>query len=100
MGDGMIEPTFVDPDAAFDYLKAFVRNDVPGSDGFITDCALRLAGAPPAEVEAGINAIGDEIYATLKLSWSHAKAFSITLATCQLIRERLAEIERNGKGSA
>ncbi|MGZ9410463.1 MAG: hypothetical protein ACXW3J_07545 [Methylocystis sp.] len=88
------------PQAALEQIKALVLS-APSSSEFIDEEALRLSGEPQDRIDRGIKAIGDEVFEGLHSQpLSHAKRFAMTLATCSLIRERIAAMQKNGRGNA
>jgi hypothetical protein len=88
------------PQPALEQIKALVLS-APSSSEFIDEEALRLSGEPQDRIDRGIKAIGDEVFDALHhQELSRATRFAMTLATCSLIRERIAEIDRNGSGNA
>jgi hypothetical protein len=73
----------------------------PASSAFINEMALQLSGEPQDTIDRGIKAIGDEVFEGLhRQPLSRATRFAMTLATCALIRERIAEMQKSGSGRA
>ncbi len=87
-------------DAALDWCKSFVMS-APSASGFIDENALRLSGEPQETIDREIKKFGDEMFAGMQTQpLSRAKRFAMTLATCALIRERIAEMQQRGSGRA
>jgi hypothetical protein len=88
------------PQAALDFTKDWILS-APSASGFIDDNALRLSGEPEETIDREIKKFGDEMFAAMDSElFSHARRFAMTLATCALIRDRIAEMQQRGSGRA
>jgi hypothetical protein len=88
------------PQAALDFTKDWILS-VPSASGFIDENALRMSGEPQETIDREIEKLGDEMFAGMQTQpLSRAKRFAMTLATCALIRERIAEMQQRGSGRA
>ncbi len=88
------------PEAAMEFLKDFVRSITP--QDFLDAQAFRLVGEPPERVEYLLASLRHEVadgMASCNPAPSRSKIFGMSLAFCELVRERAAELA-NGRGRA
>ncbi len=85
--------------AALEYVTAFVRG-VEGADALVETAARQFVLQEPEALDGELEALGREVYATLRPNMPEARSFAIARAVCNLVAERVAEIRSMGSGRA
>lgn len=94
----MIEHFSPEGRAAILLIKNFIRENV--SIDALEERALMLAGLPQAEVNAGVGDFCSELTAAFEGELSEHLRVAFTVASAEIVCERIAGIQATGSGRA
>ena len=90
-----------DSSAARQFLKDYVRSNISASE--IDALAMHMVGSPDEVRTAKLNATQKALFGLFLQNvpdMPEVRAFGLSFAVGEVLRERIAEIEANGSGQA